>query len=106
MSTRTSSSNGLRMNPSTPAASGGSDSDVPLSKQSRISRAGPVRVHGDRFVGHELGSAVDRVGLEHAVALEVEVDAAEHPQSIVVFDDEHRRLRLLVQRHTNIDFDD
>ena len=39
----------------------------------------------------ELLGAGQRLRLEHAIVLELEVDAAEHAQRGIVLDDEHRR---------------
>ena len=44
----------------------------------------------DRLVAEQLLGGLDRGCLEDAIALELEVDAAEHPQAFVVVDDENR----------------
>ena len=83
------------MNSSTPSSSGGSASDVPLSRHTAASgrsarRTGKkldavalshVQVEQDDVDGlrrDELLRAIDGLRLEHAVVLELEVDAAEH----------------------------
>ena len=60
----------------------------------------------DRLLEHERRRRDRSARLEHAVALELEVDAAEHPQRRVVLDDEHGRRRLSPFMAYDIDFDD